>query len=73
MQTSHCLSYRSLQERGEGLELLKKVQPAKTHVGGTWSNPSLENTAKRIPGQVGGMQKNQLCHLLHNLQYRDQL
>ena len=38
-----------------------------TYVGGSWIQPFLEITARPIPGQVVGTQKNELRHLLHHL------
>ena len=32
-------------------DLLKKVQPVSTQVGGLWSQLSLQNTAREMPGQ----------------------
>ena len=34
---------------------------------------SLKNTARKIPGQDDGTQKDQLCHLLNHLQDKDEL
>ena len=51
----------------------KKVQLVLTHIGGPWSWPSLQNTARQIPGQVDGTQEDQLHHLIHHLQDEVQL
>ena len=54
-------------------ELVKKVQAVLTHVGGPWRQPSLNNNARQICGQVDGTQKDQLCHLLHHFQDKNRL
>ena len=43
------------------------------HIGGPWSRPSLQNTARHIPSQVNGRQVDQLRHLVLHLQDRVQL
>ena len=54
-------------------ELVTKVQPVLTHVGCPRSQPSLKNTARHIPGLVDGTQKNQIFHLINQLQDKDHL